>query len=54
MSPVIAVENLSEKYIIGHQEQERYTALRDVLADNAKRSTRKLFHPFAEQQNKPA
>ena len=31
MSPVITVENLSKKYIIGHQKQERYTALRDVL-----------------------
>jgi lipopolysaccharide transport system ATP-binding protein len=33
---VIEVENLSKKYIIGHQKQERYTALRDVIADGAK------------------
>ena len=30
MSSVISVENLSKKYIIGHQKQERYTALRNV------------------------
>jgi lipopolysaccharide transport system ATP-binding protein len=33
---VIRVENLSKKYIIGHQKQERYTALRDVLANQVK------------------
>lgn len=33
---VIQVENLSKKYIIGHQQQERYTALRDVIANKAK------------------
>lgn len=32
---VIRVENLSKKYIIGHQKQERYTALRDVIANGA-------------------
>lgn len=33
---VIRVENLSKKYIIGHQQQERYTALRDVIANKVK------------------
>ena len=42
MSPVISVENLSKKYIIGHQKQERYTALRDVLVNGAKRFAHKL------------
>lgn len=32
---VIRVENLSKKYIIGH-ERERYTALRDVIANGIK------------------
>ena len=54
MSSVISVENLSKKYIIGHQKQERYTALRDVLANGAKRFAQKLSHPFAEPQNDPA
>jgi lipopolysaccharide transport system ATP-binding protein len=53
MSPVIVVENLSKKYIIGHQKQERYTALRDVLANGAKRFAYKLIHPFAAQENDP-
>ncbi|WP_017314694.1 ABC transporter ATP-binding protein [Mastigocladopsis repens] len=33
---VIRVENLGKKYIIGHQQQESYTALRDVIANRAK------------------
>jgi lipopolysaccharide transport system ATP-binding protein len=53
MSSVIAVENLSKKFIIGHQKQERYTALRDVLTDGAKRFTHKLTHPFAPPVNDP-
>jgi len=47
MSSVISVENLSNKYIIRHQKQERYSALRDVLANGAKCFTRRLRHPFA-------
>jgi hypothetical protein len=30
----IEVENLSKKYIIGHQKQERYRFLRDVIREN--------------------
>ena len=33
---VIKVENLSKKYVIGHQKQERYTALRDVIGNSVK------------------
>jgi lipopolysaccharide transport system ATP-binding protein len=54
MSPVIAVKNLSKKYIIGHQKQERYTAMRDVLANGAKQFTHKLIHPFTTPENDPA
>jgi hypothetical protein len=32
---IITVENLGKKYRIRH-ERERYTALRDVIADKAK------------------
>jgi lipopolysaccharide transport system ATP-binding protein len=53
MSPVISIENLSKKYIIRHQKQERYTALRDVLANGAKRFAHKLAHPFAAKENDP-
>jgi lipopolysaccharide transport system ATP-binding protein len=53
MPPVISVENLSKKYIIGHQKQERYTTLRDVLAYGAKQFTNKLRYPFAAPKNDP-
>ena len=36
MTPIIKVENLSKSYIINHEGQERYTALRDVIANKAK------------------
>lgn len=54
MSPVISVENLSKKYIIAHQKQERHTALRDVLADGARRFAHKLTHPFAVPESDPS
>ena len=53
MSPVISVQNLGKKYILSHQSQESYTALRDVMANGAKRLTRKLRHPFLVSQNDP-
>jgi len=49
----IAIENLSKKYIISHQKREPYFALRDVLANGAKRFTHKLIHPFAAAKNDP-
>ena len=42
MGIVIKVENLGKKYIISHQ-QERYTALRDVVADTAKNAVKKVI-----------
>ena len=54
MSLAIAVENLSKKYIIGHQKPERYIALRDVFANGAKRFAHKLRHPFVAYTNDPA
>lgn len=44
---IIKVENLSKKYIIGHQRQEKYTALRDVMAEGAKSLARNFLHPFS-------
>lgn len=41
---VIRVENLGKKYIIGHQKQERYTALRDAITDRVK-SFASVFNP---------
>ena len=39
---VISVENLGKKYIIGHEKQERYSTLRDSIANGAKG----LLKPF--------
>lgn len=54
MSSVICVENLSKKYIIGHQRQERYTNLRDVIVQGVSRSLEKLAHPFPKAKDDPA
>lgn len=53
MSFAISVENLSKKYIIGHQQQAGDNTLRESLANGAKRFTHKLRHPFASPQNEP-
>jgi len=53
MSSVITVENLSKKYIIGHQKHGHNTSLRDVLTEGTKRFTHKLTHPFAVPENDP-
>ncbi len=44
---VIRVENLSKKYILSHQSQERYTALRDVVTNGVRSLGKKLFSSFA-------
>ncbi len=33
---IIKVENLGKKYLIGHEKQQRYTALRDVMVNGVK------------------
>ena len=37
MSSIIQVTNLSKSYTINHEGKERYTALRDVMANKAKK-----------------
>lgn len=37
MKNVIKVENLSKRFMIGHEKKENYTALRDVVARSAKK-----------------
>ena len=39
---VIRVENLGKKYTLDHQQQEQYTALRDVITNSAKSLLTKL------------
>ena len=48
---VIRVENLGKKYIIGHQKQEPYTALRDVMANGAKSLMSKLTRSHGGRSN---
>ena len=40
---VISVENLSKRYLIGHQsaQRERYKALRDIIGREARNFVRK-------------
>ncbi|NER00344.1 MAG: ABC transporter ATP-binding protein [Cyanothece sp. SIO2G6] len=48
---IIRVENLGKKYIIGHQQQkEKYTTLRDVVANGVKGLTHR-FSPKSKVQN---
>src|SRR5262252_4955908 len=41
--PIITVENLSKSYLVGHEsaQRERHTALRDVIAREARNFARK-------------
>jgi len=43
---VIRVENLSKRYVIGHQRQERYTTLRDAIANTTRSLKQRIFHPM--------
>ena len=49
MSTVIKVENLGKKYLIRHQQSERYTALRDVLANKAKYLAKRIVRPTSSE-----
>jgi lipopolysaccharide transport system ATP-binding protein len=49
MSSIISVENLGKKYRIHHQQQERYTSLRDVIARKAGTLFQKLKIGKAEK-----
>jgi lipopolysaccharide transport system ATP-binding protein len=47
---VISVENLSKRYLVGHRGEERYVALRDVIAREARNFTRKAVDVFHGRQ----
>jgi len=51
MPPVIIVEKLSKKFIIGHQKQRSHATIRDALSGSVKSLSRKLAHPFSAQEN---
>jgi hypothetical protein len=46
---VIRVENLGKKYLIRHQQRERYPALRDVMANKFKAVGRKVLQPMSHE-----
>jgi lipopolysaccharide transport system ATP-binding protein len=55
-SPAIRVEKLGKKFLISHQQRERYTALRDVLTNKAKGLGRRIIDlgrsPVSRPQSK--
>lgn len=51
MSTVINVENLSKKYIIGHQKKAGHTTLRDAIASGAKNLGSKLLSPISRNSS---
>jgi lipopolysaccharide transport system ATP-binding protein len=44
-TPIISAEGLGKRYVIRHEQQEPYVALRDVLAEGTRRLGRRLLHP---------
>lgn len=46
MTSAITIENLSKKYVIRHEQADKYLALRDVIAANARRMARAVRHPL--------
>jgi len=46
-NPIITVERLGKKYLLTHQRREPYTALRDVLAEKARRLGNRMIRPFS-------
>jgi len=52
MEPVIKIEHLSKKYILSHQAQERYVALRDVITNKVKTTFKPKInktHKYSEE-----
>ncbi|MUL37300.1 ABC transporter ATP-binding protein [Gloeocapsopsis dulcis] len=49
----IKVEHLSKKYIISHQKQERYIALRDVITDKIKHIGNQILKPISKNRHNP-
>ena len=44
-NPVISVSRLGKRYSVRHEQQQRYVALRDVIADGITSFWRRLFDP---------
>ena len=48
---IIQVENLGKKYLIKHQQQGSYTALRDVITDKVKSFGKRIISPWNHKQS---
>jgi homopolymeric O-antigen transport system ATP-binding protein len=48
---IIQVENLGKKYLIKHQQQGSYTALRDVIADKVESLGKRIISPWNHKQS---
>jgi len=48
---ILQVENLGKKYLIKHQQQVSYTALRDVITDKVKSFGKKIIFPWNHKQS---
>jgi hypothetical protein len=46
----ISIESLSKRYLVGHRSRERYIALRDVIAREARNFARKARDAFRGHQ----
>ncbi len=53
MNTAIKVDNLSKKYIIGHQQHGRYLTLRETMAQKFKDAGKRLLHPFLSSSGQP-
>jgi lipopolysaccharide transport system ATP-binding protein len=49
---IITVENLSKKYLIGHQKGLRYQTLRDTMASTARGLWQRICHPLSPNREK--
>ncbi len=52
MNSIISVENLSKKYIIGYQKQDKYNTFRDALMHNVRSVYQKIRHPLSFNKEK--
>ena len=48
---IIQAENLGKKYLIKHQQQGSYTALRDVITDKVKSFGKRIISPWNHKQS---
>jgi lipopolysaccharide transport system ATP-binding protein len=53
VNAVIKIEDLSKKYIIGHQREDSFPTLRDVIAQKAKNWGKRLSHSVLATSKQP-